>query len=47
MQSTSVLAILALAFGCALAFDATLNQQWDSWKQVHSKAYTTAEELLR
>jgi len=47
MQSISVLAVLALAFSCSLAFDVTLNQHWNLWKQAHNKQYSAAEENLR
>lgn len=47
MQSLSILAVLALAFSCSLAFDATLNQHWNLWKQTHNKQYSANEENLR
>jgi cathepsin L len=47
MQSVSVLAVLALAFSCTLAFDATLNAPWNLWKQINGKIYGNAEENVR
>jgi len=47
MQSISVLAVLAIAFGCTLAFDATLDQHWSLWKSTYNKQYSNAEEGLR
>jgi cathepsin L len=47
MQSISVLAVLALAFSCTLAFDASLNHHWKLWKDTHNKRYSDAEEHLR
>jgi cathepsin L len=47
MQSVSVLAVLALAFSCTLAFDVTLDQHWNLWKQAHNKFYSGSEEQLR
>jgi len=47
MQSISVLAVLALAFSCTLALDATLNQHWKLWKELHHKRYFDAEEHVR
>jgi len=47
MQSLSVLAVLALAFTCTLAFDAGLNQPWQLWKATHNKQYSKVEELVR
>jgi len=43
MQSISVLAVLALAFSCTLAFDS----HWSLWKQTHNKQYSDAEEHVR
>jgi len=36
-----------LAFSCTLAFDATLNQHWNLWKQTNNKVYSGAEEEVR
>jgi cathepsin L len=47
MQSVSVLAVFALAVSCTLALDATLNQNWNLWKQVNNKLYSGAEEEVR
>jgi cathepsin L len=47
MQSISVLAVLAIAFSCALALDVTLNQQWKLWKDINKKGYSGAEEQIR
>ena len=47
MQSFSVLAVLAIAFGCALAFDAQLDEQWQLWKATHNKQYSNVQELVR
>ena len=47
MKSYSVLAVLALAFSCALALDVTLDQHWNLWKQTHNKQYSSNEENLR
>jgi hypothetical protein len=47
MQSVSVLAILALALSCTLAIDVTLDQYWNTWKQVNKKQYSDAEEQVR
>jgi len=47
MQSVSVLAVLALAFSCTFAFDATLNRHWNAWKQANNKVYSNAEEQVR
>jgi cathepsin L len=47
MQSFSVLAVLAIAFGCALAFDAQLDEHWQLWKATHNKQYSNVEELVR
>jgi cathepsin L len=47
MQAVSVLAVLVLAFSCTLAIDVTLNQHWNTWKKLHSKQYSDAEEQLR
>jgi hypothetical protein len=47
MQSFSVLAVLALAISCTLAFDVTLNQQWKLWKDANNKQYSDAEEHVR
>lgn len=47
MRSVSILAVLALAFGCSWALDATLNQSWKLWKDSKNKQYTAAEEQLR
>ena len=47
MQSISILAVLALAFSCTLALDATLNQHWKLWKEVNNKRYFDAEEHVR
>jgi len=47
MQSVSVLAVLALAFSCTLAFDVALDQHWNLWKQVNKKQYSNAEEEVR
>jgi cathepsin L len=47
MQSVSVLAVLAVAFSCALAFDATLDQYWNLWKQANNKGYSNVEEQVR
>jgi cathepsin L len=47
MQSVSILAVLALAFSCTLAFDAKLNQYWKLWKEAHNKLYSDAEEHVR
>jgi cathepsin L len=47
MHSVSVLAIIALAFSCALALDVSLDNAWKTWKNVHNKQYSTSEERLR
>jgi len=47
MQSVSVLAVLALAFSCTLAFDATLDTPWNLWKQINGKIYSSVEEDVR
>jgi hypothetical protein len=47
MQSTSVLAVLALAFSCTLALDVTLNQHWKLWKEANNKRYSEVEEDIR
>ncbi|CAF2449939.1 unnamed protein product [Rotaria sp. Silwood2] len=47
MQTISLLAVLALAFSCTLAYDVTLNQHWKLWKELHNKRYTDAEEHVR
>jgi cathepsin L len=47
MHSVSVLAIVALAFSCALAIDVSLDNAWNTWKIVHGKQYSAGEELLR
>jgi cathepsin L len=47
MQSISVLAVLALAFSCTLALDATLDQPWNFWKKTNNKQYSDAEEQVR
>jgi len=47
MQSLSVLAVLALAFSCTLAFDANLDQQWKLWKSTYNKQYSNVQEILR
>jgi len=47
MKSISVLAVLALALSCTLAFDVKLDQHWSLWKQTHNKQYSAVEELLR
>ncbi|CAF3548048.1 unnamed protein product [Rotaria sp. Silwood1] len=47
MRSISILAILALAFSCALTLDVTLNQHWKLWKEVNNKHYTDGEEHVR
>jgi cathepsin L len=47
MQSVSVLAVLALAFSCTLAFDVTLDKYWDLWKQVNGKIYSSVENDVR
>ncbi|CAF0982969.1 unnamed protein product [Rotaria sordida] len=47
MQTISVLAILALAFSCTLAYDVTFNQHWKLWKGLHKKHYSDAEEHVR
>ena len=47
MHAISVLAVLALAFSCTLAFDAKLNQHWKLWKEANNKRYFDAEEHVR
>jgi cathepsin L len=47
MQSISVLAVLALAFSCTLAFDVKLDQHWKLWKEANNKQYSVAEETIR
>jgi hypothetical protein len=47
MQSVSVLAVLALAFSCTLAFDVTLDKYWDLWKQINGKIYSSVENDVR
>ena len=47
MQSISVLAVLALAFSCSLAFDAKVSQHWQLWKTTYNKQYSNAEEIIR
>jgi cathepsin L len=47
MQSFSVLAVLALAFSCTLAFDAKLDQSWNLWKTSFNKQYSNVEESVR
>jgi len=47
MQSISVLAVLAIAFGCTLALDVTLDEHWNLWKGTYNKQYSNAEEGLR
>jgi hypothetical protein len=47
MQSISILAVLALAFNCTLAFDVALNYQWKLWKETNNKRYVDAEEHVR
>jgi hypothetical protein len=47
MQSFSVLAVLALAFTCSLAFDAKLDQHWSLWKSSFNKQYSNVEENVR
>jgi cathepsin L len=47
MQSFSVLAVLALAFSCTLAFDAKLDEQWNLWKISNNKQYSNVEESVR
>jgi hypothetical protein len=44
MQSTSILAVLVLAFGCTLALDV---QHWKLWKEANNKRYSDAEEHIR
>lgn len=36
-----------LAVSCTRAFDATLNEEWKSWKSTNNKYYSFAEEKLR
>ena len=47
MQSVSILAVLALAFTCTLAFDAKLNHFWTQWKNTHNKVYSSVEDTAR
>jgi cathepsin L len=47
MQSLSVLAVIALAFSCTLAFDAKLDQEWNLWKSSFNKQYSNVEESVR
>lgn len=47
MQSVSILAVLALAFTCTLAFDAKLNKFWTQWKNTHNKVYASVEDTAR
>jgi cathepsin L len=47
MQSISILAILALALSCTLAFDVTLDHHWKLWKEIHNKHYFDSEEHVR
>ena len=47
MHTVSVLAVLALALSCTLAFDVTLNKHWKLWKETHNKVYSDAEEHVR
>jgi cathepsin L len=47
MQSISVLAVLAIAFSCALAIDVTLDREWNLWKKNNNKQYSGAEESAR
>ena len=47
MQSFSVLAVFALAFTCALAFDANLDEHWKLWKSTYNKQYSGVEENVR
>jgi cathepsin L len=47
MQSISILAVLALAFGCTLALDVTLNQHWKLWKEINHKRFSDAEDHVR
>jgi cathepsin L len=47
MHAISVIAVLALAFGCTLALDATVDQQWTLWKNTHKKHYSAQEESVR
>jgi len=47
MQSLSVLAVIALAFSCTLAFDAKLDQEWNLWKTSFNKQYSNVEESVR
>ena len=47
MQTVSILAVLALAFTCTLAFDAKLNNFWTLWKNTHNKVYSAAEDTAR
>jgi hypothetical protein len=47
MHTVSVLAVLALALSCTLAFDVTLTKHWKLWKETHNKVYFDAEEHVR
>ncbi|CAF3771865.1 unnamed protein product [Rotaria socialis] len=47
MQSVSIVAVIALAFGCALAYDVKLNQHWKLWKETNNKRYSDIEEFTR
>ncbi|CAF0720178.1 unnamed protein product [Adineta steineri] len=47
MQLISIITIVVLSSGCALAYNKTHNQQWKLWKNKHKKNYSDAEELVR
>ncbi|CAF3720072.1 unnamed protein product [Adineta steineri] len=47
MQLISIITIVVLSSGCALAYNKTHNQQWKLWKNKHRKNYSDAEELVR
>ncbi|CAF0974312.1 unnamed protein product [Adineta steineri] len=47
MQLISIITIVILSSGCALAYNKTHNQQWKLWKNKHRKNYSDAEELVR
>ncbi|CAF0950136.1 unnamed protein product [Adineta steineri] len=47
MQLISIITIVILSSGCALAYNKTHNLQWKLWKNKHRKNYSDAEELVR
>jgi len=47
MQCVSIIVVLGFVCSCALAFDVSLNQQWNLWKQNNNKLYSDVEENTR